>query len=43
MSMSNTKLTTIHPQDFRDLQKPFNITLDEKYLYEKHSNKIGDK
>lgn len=43
MSMSNTKLNTIQPQDFRDLQKPFNITLDEKFLYEKHSNKIGGK
>ena len=43
MSMSNTKLNTIQPQDFRDLQKPFNITLDEKYLYEKKSNKIGEK
>ena len=43
MSMSNTKLNTITPKDFRDLQKPFNIELDEKYLYEKPTNKIGDK
>lgn len=43
MSMSNTKLNTINPQDFRDLQEPFNIKLDEKYLYEKPSNKIGDR
>lgn len=43
MSMSNTKLNTIRPQDFRDLQEPFNIKLDEKYLYEKPSNKIGDR
>lgn len=35
MSMSPTKLNTITPQNFRDLQEPFNITLDEKYLYEK--------
>ena len=35
MSMSPTKLNTIRPQDFRDLQEPFNIVLDEKYLYEK--------
>ena len=35
MSMSNRKLNTIRPDDFRALQGPFNITLDEKYLYEK--------
>ena len=34
-SMANKKLNTITPQDFRDLQEPFGITLDEKYLYEK--------
>ena len=43
MSMSNRKLNTISPQDFHDLQTPFNITLDEKYLYEKHSDRIGEK
>lgn len=43
MSMSNTKRNTITPQNFRDLQKPFNITLDEKYLYEKKSDKIGER
>ena len=41
MSMSNRKLNTIQPQDFRDLQEPFHITLDEKYLYEKSSDEIG--
>ena len=41
LSMSSRKLNTIQPQDFRDLQKPFNITLDEKYLYEKSSDEIG--
>ena len=43
MSMSNTKLNTITPQNFRDLQKPFGITLDEKYLYEKKSDKVGER
>lgn len=43
MSMSDRKRNMIQPQDFRDLQKPFGLTLDEKYLYEKHSNKIGEK
>lgn len=35
MSMSFTKLNTIRPDDFRALQEPFNIELDERYLYEK--------
>ena len=43
MSMSPVKLNTITPEDFRALQKPFGLTLDEKYLYEKHSGKIGEK
>ena len=43
MSMSSTKLNTIQPDDFRALQKPFGITLDERYLYEKKSNRIGEK
>ncbi len=43
MSMTNEKLNTIRPQDFRDLQEPFNVTLDEKFLYEKSSKKIGEK
>ena len=43
MSMSDRKLNTIRPQDFRDLQEPFGISLDEKCLYEKPSDRIGDK
>ena len=43
MSMSDTKRQTITPQNFNDLQEPFHIELDEKYLYEKKSNKIGEK
>ncbi len=35
MSMSSRKLNTIRPDDFRALQKPFNISLDERFLYEK--------
>ena len=41
LSMTNEKRQTITPQNFRDLKEPFNIELDEKYLYEKTSNKIG--
>ena len=43
LSMSKEKLNTINPQDFRDLQEPYNISLDEKFLYEKKSNKIGER
>ena len=43
MSMGGRKLNTIRPQDFRDLQEPFGIALDEKYLYEKSSDRVGEK
>jgi len=43
MSMAPRKLNTIQPQDFRDLAVAFNIELDEKYLYEKKSDIIGEK
>ena len=37
-SMSPNKLQTITPDQFRDLAKGFNITLPEKFLYEKDEN-----
>ena len=43
LSMSPNKLNTIRPQDFRDLAKEFKVSLDEKYLYEKPSDRIGDR
>ena len=43
MSMGGRKLNTTRPQDFRDLQEPFGIALDEKYLYEKSSDRVGEK
>ena len=43
MSMAPRKLNTIQPQDFRDLAVAFNIELDEKYLYEKKSDIIGER
>lgn len=43
LSMSKEKLNTITADDFRALQEPYNISLDEKYLYEKKSKKIGEK
>ncbi|MBQ9329042.1 MAG: rhamnulose-1-phosphate aldolase [Solobacterium sp.] len=35
LSMSPNKLQTITPQNFRDLAKDFNVTLPERFLYEK--------
>lgn len=35
MSMSDRKLNTITPENFRALGGPFGVKLDEKYLYEK--------
>jgi len=35
LSMQSTKLQTITPDNFRDLAKDFNVTLPEKFLYEK--------
>ncbi len=43
LSMSKEKLNTITADDFRKLQEPFGVTLEEKYLYEKKSKKIGEK
>ena len=43
MSMTNVKRNTIRPDDFRALQGPFGITLDERFLYEKQSDVIGEK
>ena len=42
-SMSPTKLQTITPDMFRDLAKGFNITLPEKFLYEKDENGMPKK
>ncbi|MBQ6334951.1 MAG: rhamnulose-1-phosphate aldolase [Erysipelotrichaceae bacterium] len=42
-SMSDTKLNTIEPQGFRDICKAFNVEIDEKYLYERKTYKIGEK
>ena len=35
MSMCFVKTNTIQPQNFLDLAEAFNVTLDEKYLYDK--------
>ena len=43
MSMSDKKLQTIEPQGFRYIGKAFNVKIDEKYLYERKTYKIGEK
>jgi rhamnulose-1-phosphate aldolase len=35
LSIQPNKLQTIQPDDFRHLEKEFNVTLPEKFLYEK--------
>ncbi|SDB23762.1 Class II Aldolase and Adducin N-terminal domain-containing protein [Butyrivibrio sp. INlla16] len=43
MSMTNTKRQTIEPDDFRALDEPFGIKVNEDCLYEKKSNIIGER
>ena len=40
-SMSPSKLNTITPENFRELNAPFGIHINEDFLYERKSNKIG--
>ena len=40
-SMSPNKLNTITPENFRELNAPFGIRINEDFLYERKSNKIG--
>lgn len=41
MSMSPCKMNTITPDQFRELNAPFGVTINEKFLYEKKDGKIG--
>ena len=41
MSISHVKLQTITPDDFRELNEPFGIKINEKFLYEKKDGTIG--
>ena len=43
MSMSDRKLNTITPDDFRALEGPFGIELPERYLYDRKGEKIGER
>lgn len=41
MSVSQYKLQTITPQEFRELNEPFGVHVNEKFLYEKKDGRIG--
>ena len=43
MSMTDKKRQTIEPDDFRALNEPFGIKVNEDCLYEKKSNIIGER
>ena len=43
MSMTNKKRQTIEPDDFRALNEPFGIKVNEDCLYEKKSDIIGER
>ena len=43
MSMSDRKVNTITPEGFRKIAVDFKVDLDERYLYEKTSDKIGER
>ena len=42
LSMTDSKRQTIEPDDFRALNEPFGVTINEKFLYDKKSKKIGE-
>jgi len=42
MSITDTKLQTIEPAEFRELNAPFGIEIDEQFLYERKTYKIGE-
>lgn len=43
MSMSDRKLNTVTPDGFRQIARHYHLELDERYLYEKKSDKIGER
>ncbi|MBQ2509708.1 MAG: rhamnulose-1-phosphate aldolase [Erysipelotrichaceae bacterium] len=43
LSMSDRKVNTITPEGFRKIAVDFKVDLDERYLYEKKSDKIGER
>ena len=41
-SMTDTKVNTITPAQFRELNEPFGVKINEKFLYGRHTYKIGE-
>ena len=41
-SMTDTKVNTITPDQFRELNDPFGVKINEKFLYKRHTYKIGE-
>lgn len=42
MSITDRKRQTIEPGDFRALNEPFHVQINERFLYERKSGKIGE-
>ena len=42
MSVTDRKLNTIHPDEFRQLNEPFGIEIGEEFLYERKTGLIGE-
>ena len=42
MSITDRKLSTITPDQFRELNEPFGIEIDEQFLYERRTGFIGE-
>jgi rhamnulose-1-phosphate aldolase len=43
LSMTNKKRQTIQPDEFRALNAPFGVQINEECLYEKKSDIIGER
>ena len=43
MSMTDSKRQTITPDQFRALNEPFGVKINERFLYEKKGSKIGER
>lgn len=42
MSITNRKVNTIHPDEFRQLNEPYGIEIGEEFLYERKTGIIGE-
>ena len=42
MAVTNRKLNTIQPDEFRQINEPYGVEIDERFLYEKKTGLIGE-